>query len=678
MQPTHPIEHHGGTLSLAVMYFLGACVLLAIIAWPGYSSYLDAREQAGITAQQSKLQLIKERIDREFFEVAANTLLLSEQQLVKDALLPGAATSEAATEQLAEHFLRMAYTLQRYDQLSLLNARGHEQVRVHYRNGLALQSVDSQLGDHSMQPYFKTVKTLKRGHIFVAPLDLNEKNGIVERPFVPVVRFVAPVLDADSQLMGAIVLSYQVQSIISAVQDLFADESPHVNVALLNEEGYWLTSNQAEQNWGWKIGRSDLTLKRRQPQLWQALMRTPMGVLTNSQGVDVFRGLYPLETIALTGAEVVTVPWPATSPTYVTSDITAMRWTVLVSIASGLWLEGTLLNERWVQIVLLGLLLTFAVGSWALARQHTLRRAMRALKDETAQELEAIYEHAPCAYQSIDKNGIIIRMNKTGLEWVGYERDQIINKAHYQQIFEPEPQANHYHHGQTPTQILKEHGSLVDYPMRMRRQDGSTFPVSVSAVAVFDDNGRYIMTRTTVVNVTERRRLEEDLRHQAHTDALTGAVNRRHFLDLARAELERVQHGKTECALLMLDLDHFKSINDTYGHAVGDQALVLFTQLCRKCMRSNDILARTGGEEFAALLPGTPLKAATMVADRICQAVQSHAMALSDGKNLCFTVSIGVSELKPVDTSPDAAFSRADELLYKAKNQGRNRVVCAA
>lgn len=348
---------------------------------------------------------------------------------------------------------------------------------------------------------------------------------------------------------------------------------------------------------------------------------------------------------------------------------------MLVSVASSLWLQGTLLDERWVQIVLAGLLLTLALGCWALAYQRTLQRAMQLLKDDTARELEAIYEHAPCAYQSINKHGIIERMNKTGLGWAGYQHNEVINQMHYSHMLQADVATDHHHLGKTPKDIMMERGTMVDYPMIMVRKDGSSFPVSVSAVAVFDEQGQYIMTRTTVVNVTERRKLEQELLQQARTDDLTGALNRRHFQYLAQLELDRVRREGSHCSLIVLDLDHFKRINDTHGHAAGDEALKAFAGVCVQSMRSTDILARTGGEEFAALLPNTNPTEAHVIAERIRLAVESSSVTLKDGRTLAFTVSIGVAALYPTDRSPDGPMGRADRLLYQAKAQGRNRVV---
>ena len=133
----------------------------------------------------------------------------------------------------------------------------------------------------------------------------------------------------------------------------------------------------------------------------------------------------------------------------------------------------------------------------------------------------------------------------------------------------------------------------------------------------------------------------------------------------------------TDLSLLMLDLDDFKKINDTYGHPIGDQVLVAFCQKCRNSIRGDDILARYGGEEFAIILPGANLKNALKKGRQICDTISSVRYTTSNRQNadcLSITVSIGVAVLKKKDTA-ETIIGRADKALYKAKKSGKNCVV---
>jgi diguanylate cyclase (GGDEF)-like protein/PAS domain S-box-containing protein len=176
------------------------------------------------------------------------------------------------------------------------------------------------------------------------------------------------------------------------------------------------------------------------------------------------------------------------------------------------------------------------------------------------------------------------------------------------------------------------------------------------------------------IDITDRKRLEVELRAQASTDVLTGLANRRYFLTRLDQELERVRRQTTrEAMVLMLDLDHFKRINDLYGHASGDGVLRHFADILRDELRAIDTAGRLGGEEFAVILPGSSRQAAQACAQRICDRVAARPLKFA-GHELCVTVSVGLSALLPEDLTSDAVLTRADRALYRAKEGGRNCV----
>lgn len=180
------------------------------------------------------------------------------------------------------------------------------------------------------------------------------------------------------------------------------------------------------------------------------------------------------------------------------------------------------------------------------------------------------------------------------------------------------------------------------------------------------------------IDITERKRLEAELKALANIDTLTRLPNRRQFMARLAEELQRVQRQMTQSAcVLMLDIDHFKQINDTYGHAGGDLALQHFAHLMRAELRSIDSCGRLGGEEFAILLPGANLEAAQRIAERLREKLAESTLDI-DGKSVALTASIGIAALHSADLNPDAVLKRADGALYEAKATGRNRVVVEA
>ncbi|GGQ82205.1 GGDEF domain-containing protein [Couchioplanes azureus] len=174
----------------------------------------------------------------------------------------------------------------------------------------------------------------------------------------------------------------------------------------------------------------------------------------------------------------------------------------------------------------------------------------------------------------------------------------------------------------------------------------------------------------------ENARLFSQVHHLATVDGLTGIANRRHFFDAGRRELALARRRGTSLAAVMLDIDHFKKINDTYGHQVGDDVIRGVVARLRAESRETDVLGRYGGEEFAVLLPDIG-DGAVDAAERLRTAVAVAPIETAAGP-VAVTISVGVAHLAAADTEPDGLLARADESLYLAKQGGRNRVVVHA
>lgn len=165
----------------------------------------------------------------------------------------------------------------------------------------------------------------------------------------------------------------------------------------------------------------------------------------------------------------------------------------------------------------------------------------------------------------------------------------------------------------------------------------------------------------------------EKLQHLATRDSLTDILNRGSFFETAQHMLELAKRQNTSAAFVLMDLDHFKIINDTHGHFVGDQVLIHFAQTIQTLLRKSDLVGRVGGEEFALFLPDTSIDAAFHLADKIRKIISESTLKIDD-KTLNYTVSLGIEEFMETDQSIDDLFKRADLKLYGAKDKGRNCV----
>jgi diguanylate cyclase (GGDEF)-like protein len=180
----------------------------------------------------------------------------------------------------------------------------------------------------------------------------------------------------------------------------------------------------------------------------------------------------------------------------------------------------------------------------------------------------------------------------------------------------------------------------------------------------------------TARNITRRYQLEAKLRRMSEVDELTGVYNRRKLLEELAEKFREFRRYAYPTAMLMLDIDHFKRVNDRYGHLVGDEVLRLTTEVCLQQLRDVDLFSRFGGEEFVALLPHTSIEEARSTAERLREAVEMHQISHS-GNDIHISVSIGVSALIESDNSYESVIKRIDNALYEAKRTGRNRVFVA-
>ena len=218
----------------------------------------------------------------------------------------------------------------------------------------------------------------------------------------------------------------------------------------------------------------------------------------------------------------------------------------------------------------------------------------------------------------------------------------------------------------------------VDYLMRTK--NGEHKWISDISYPWFNSKGKLVGSIGCLRDITDRVRAEEirneELVRMAHTDPLTNLANRREFFNRTEIELKRIARTRNDLSILLIDIDHFKKINDTYGHDVGDKMLIEISAILKRCLRQTDLAARLGGEEFGIFLPDTPSAGAFWVAERICQTIAKHQFFVLDGGlPLSCTVSIGVSSSSLVETQ-DATnlYKVADTRLYIAKNTGRNQV----
>ncbi|WP_417530667.1 diguanylate cyclase [Marinobacter lipolyticus] len=222
--------------------------------------------------------------------------------------------------------------------------------------------------------------------------------------------------------------------------------------------------------------------------------------------------------------------------------------------------------------------------------------------------------------------------------------------------------------------VAKDEPFSVEYALR--RKDGQTIWVWERGRCI-DDDGELVL-EGIVLDISDRKALEEELSELATHDPLTGLNNRREMTHLLEEEVARATRYGREVAFLWIDFDHFKDINDSFGHAAGDAVLKNVSHLLVDGIRTVDSVGRFGGEEFVILLPEMGVEEAREAAERLRQRVHETPIPLDTGETVPLTISIGIAVFPQHGRSPEALCAAADKAMYRAKQSGRNCVVMAS
>lgn len=292
----------------------------------------------------------------------------------------------------------------------------------------------------------------------------------------------------------------------------------------------------------------------------------------------------------------------------------------------------------------------------------------RKTSDGERERLVAILEATPDFVSTANVNGRVQYFNKAGRQMLGIGEDEDISELDLHNSHPEWASALVANEG-IPTAVREGvwHGETA-----LLSRDGREIPVSQVIVAHRAPDGGVEFVSTIARDITERKEHEAQLGYLATHDPLTGMPNRRSLGDALKRTVASARRGRPS-ALLFLDIDNFKVVNDTLGHTVGDRALVAAAQLVQAQLREEDLLARLGGDEFAVLLEGANLEQAGAVAERLRREVERFTFAL-DGVSFSLSVSIGLVAVDGQQAA-DTLLRDADVAMYEAKDQGRNRVV---
>jgi diguanylate cyclase (GGDEF)-like protein/PAS domain S-box-containing protein len=303
------------------------------------------------------------------------------------------------------------------------------------------------------------------------------------------------------------------------------------------------------------------------------------------------------------------------------------------------------------------------VGGVVIARDITPRKHAEEARRHAQERFELVFEQAPIGMALLTPAGRWVRVNQALLAITGYTREELLSKT-LEEVTHPDDLELDLEHVR---QLLA--GEIREYQMEKRyfHARGHVISTMLSVSLVRDRGGRPLHFIAQIQDITERKLMEERLRHLAEHDSLTGLHNRRLLERELAMQVARCRRYGEQAALLVLDLDGFKLVNDTYGHKAGDELLkALAVELARR-LRGTDMVARIGGDELAVLLPGTDAAAGRKVAANLEEAVAGcHVDA--DGRRVATTASVGVAAIDRESAGAEAVLMDADRAMYAAKS----------
>ena len=285
-------------------------------------------------------------------------------------------------------------------------------------------------------------------------------------------------------------------------------------------------------------------------------------------------------------------------------------------------------------------------------------------------EIEHMYrnlqENLPVGIYRGSENGLLQTANSALIRMMGFDSFEDLQNVSLKDVWVDTEQRARM------IERLRTEGSVLDYEVCLRRKNGDELIASFDARGYFDAEGKLMYFDTIVQDITRRVQAKKELTRLARTDCLTGLFNRQYLMERFEEEIAKAKRYDRPLTAMLIDLDYFKAVNDTYGHLAGDAVLVSAVSSIAGILRETDFAGRYGGEEFCIVMPETDIYGAEGLAERLREAMEITRHKLPDGSTLSITCSIGVAEVSSGSVKETIAL--ADSALYSAKRSGRNRV----
>lgn len=643
-------------ISLPVM--LIAALLIAFLHYIDFSTNMNIVKAKEI----SRINIGTESVRRQFRAITSDLRYLATSGYLQDFMEHH---RDEEKEILAREFLAITRTKGIYDQIRYLDKTGMETVRVNRNVDRPYIVPEDELQDKGKRYYFKDTMGISCREVFVSPMDLNIEKGEIERPLKPMIRFGMPACDRQGVKQGVVLFNYLGARLLNNLKEMLGEVESRT--MLLNKDGFWLLSHDPGEEWGFMF-KKDLRFQNRFPDSWEEMQRDKNGQMTTGAGIFTFQTIYPLDE----GQASSTGDDDASSLSRKFIEARNYYWVLILHVPKQqISLRMQQHISRGLFQFFLSMMLLFPL-TWLFSRERVRAGIASEAVNRSEEFTRAVTTQLAEGLMVLDCDGRFQMINPRAEYLLGWRESELLNGT-------VEPIMTELQPGKEECKISEcmEKGIAQQIePFYFNRKNGDEIPVSLSVAPMYN-HGNIVGVIMTFQDIAQRLLIEEKLKSMATHDPLTGTKNRGELERQLVSELGRCRRYTRPFSLLMIDIDHFKKINDTYGHQHGDEVLKNMCRYIDSTLRKSDIIGRYGGEEFIVMLPETDCSHAERFAERLKEGITQNSCRGGEA-NLPLTVSIGVASYPDHGDVVENILKKADDALYAAKEQGRDRVVTAS
>lgn len=644
---------------LGVFQFLLAFVPLMLVigaSFYGYLNYRNGEVMSSLRAEQNRhLSNAFFRLTSQFESIVSDLFILAKSENLKDYV-----DSKASKSDLARTLTLIARERRIYDKIRYISASGREEVAINYDGERPYLEWPSNLSNISDRFYFQQTLSLRPGMVYISDFEPHSIGEKIERPLKPIIRVATPIYNGTGGAAGIVVLNVRGNAILDLIRAQWEMSSGIPLV--VTDRGQFVLAADKSQEWGEFLGH-DTTFGSRYGDVWGPISREANGEQLTSSGLFSFRTLSaPL--IARAAGVGNRVAMSRVDRNGIGRDYSLK---VIGHVPQQVISRMTRITPyNWLMFGLS----TFGALSISLVfagiRTSQLRSQQRV---KLAAHVEKVTRDGVIIY---DLGGQIVSINPAFTVLTGYLPHEAVGR---QGGFFRVP-VNQQQNGEAEDLlVLAEKNSNVVRETMVRRRDGSVFPVSTNVSVVRNRSGGIANFIEIFTDVTHLKHKENTLVRQAYYDALTAIPNRLLFEDRLKVAMNTCARRNEKFALLFIDLDDFKKINDEYGHEAGDCILREVAQRLSEAIRESDTVARLGGDEFVIIAQNIENAANARV---LATKISEHAsvpVAIDDTATLSVSVSIGIS-LFPDDGEDYSHLTKiADFDMYRQKAQHKSQAV---